>query len=71
MARHLRAPLRATDPATRRVFSSAQINRDECMARVFVSGSSTGLGLLAGKDLLAAGHDVVFHALELGPALAR
>jgi NAD(P)-dependent dehydrogenase (short-subunit alcohol dehydrogenase family) len=32
------------------------------MARVFVSGSSTGLGLLAGKELLASGHDVVFHA---------
>jgi NAD(P)-dependent dehydrogenase (short-subunit alcohol dehydrogenase family) len=32
------------------------------MARVFVSGSSTGLGLLAGKELLAKGHDVVFHA---------
>ena len=31
------------------------------MARVFVSGSSTGLGLLAGKELLALGHDVVFH----------
>jgi NAD(P)-dependent dehydrogenase (short-subunit alcohol dehydrogenase family) len=29
---------------------------------VFVSGSSTGLGLLAGKELLASGHDVVFHA---------
>ena len=32
------------------------------MARVFVSGSSTGLGLLTGKELLASGHDVVFHA---------
>ena len=32
------------------------------MARVFVSGSSTGLGLLAGKELLASGHDAVFHA---------
>jgi NAD(P)-dependent dehydrogenase (short-subunit alcohol dehydrogenase family) len=32
------------------------------MARVFISGSSTGLGLLAGKELLASGHDVVFHA---------
>ena len=32
------------------------------MARVFVSGSSTGLGLLAGKELLAKGHDVIFHA---------
>jgi NAD(P)-dependent dehydrogenase (short-subunit alcohol dehydrogenase family) len=32
------------------------------MARVFISGSSTGLGLLAGKELLASGYDVVFHA---------
>ena len=32
------------------------------MARIFVSGSSTGLGLLAGKELLAKGHDVIFHA---------
>jgi NAD(P)-dependent dehydrogenase (short-subunit alcohol dehydrogenase family) len=32
------------------------------MARVFISGSSTGPGLLARKELLASGHDVVFHA---------
>ena len=32
------------------------------MARVFVSGSSTGLGLLTGKELLASSHNVVFHA---------
>lgn len=32
------------------------------MARIFVSGSSTGLGLLAGKKMMAAGHQVVFHA---------
>jgi short-subunit dehydrogenase len=32
------------------------------MARAFVSGSSTGLGLLAGKELLAKDHDVIFHA---------
>ena len=32
------------------------------MARIFVSGSSTGLGLLAGKKLLAKGHDVIFHS---------
>ncbi|WP_226633486.1 SDR family NAD(P)-dependent oxidoreductase [Novosphingobium profundi] len=32
------------------------------MARIFVTGSSTGLGLLAGKALLADGHDVIFHA---------
>ena len=32
------------------------------MARIFVSGSATGLGLLAGKELLAKGHDAIFHA---------
>lgn len=32
------------------------------MARVFISGSTTGLGLLSGKELLAKGHEVVFHA---------
>ena len=32
------------------------------MSRVFVSGSSTGLGLLAGKAMIAAGQDVVCHA---------
>ena len=38
------------------------------MSRVFVSGSSTGLGLLAGKALLAAGQDVVFHARDAARA---
>jgi NAD(P)-dependent dehydrogenase (short-subunit alcohol dehydrogenase family) len=32
------------------------------MARVFVTGSADGLGLLAGRSLLESGHDVVFHA---------
>jgi NAD(P)-dependent dehydrogenase (short-subunit alcohol dehydrogenase family) len=32
------------------------------MARIFVTGSTTGLGLLAGKHLLEQGHDVIFHA---------
>lgn len=32
------------------------------MARIFVTGSSTGLGLMAGRVLLAGRHDVVFHA---------
>lgn len=32
------------------------------MVQVFISGSSTGLGLLAGKSLLADGHEVIFHA---------
>jgi NAD(P)-dependent dehydrogenase (short-subunit alcohol dehydrogenase family) len=32
------------------------------MARVFVTGSAGGLGLLAGRSLLEAGHEVVLHA---------
>jgi len=32
------------------------------MARIFISGSSTGLGLMAGQLLLQQGHDVVLHA---------
>lgn len=32
------------------------------MARVFISGSSTGLGLLAGQQLIHEGHGVVLHA---------
>lgn len=32
------------------------------MARIFVSGSSTGLGLMAGELLVAQGHKVVLHA---------
>jgi NAD(P)-dependent dehydrogenase (short-subunit alcohol dehydrogenase family) len=32
------------------------------MARIFISGSSTGLGLMAGQLLAGQGHDVVLHA---------
>jgi len=32
------------------------------VARIFITGSSDGLGLLAGKQLAAQGHDVVLHA---------
>ena len=32
------------------------------MARVFISGSSTGLGLMAGQLLAEQGHRVVLHA---------
>src|SRR5580698_813054 len=32
------------------------------MARIFISGSSTGLGLMAGELLIQQGHQVVLHA---------
>ena len=32
------------------------------MARVFITGSSDGLGLAAARSLLGDGHDVVLHA---------
>src|ERR1700750_2215707 len=32
------------------------------MARIFVTGSSDGLGLLTAKDLVAKGHKVTLHA---------
>lgn len=32
------------------------------MSRIFITGSSDGLGLLAAKALIAAGHQVVLHA---------
>jgi len=32
------------------------------MSRIFITGSSTGLGLAAGQSLLADGHEVIFHA---------
>jgi NAD(P)-dependent dehydrogenase (short-subunit alcohol dehydrogenase family) len=34
------------------------------MARVFVTGSSTGLGLMAGQLLVEQGHEVVLHARD-------
>jgi NAD(P)-dependent dehydrogenase (short-subunit alcohol dehydrogenase family) len=38
------------------------------MARVFVTGSSTGLGLMAGQLLLEQGHEVVLHARDAARA---
>jgi len=40
------------------------------MARVFISGSSTGLGLMAGQLLVEQGHQVVLHARNRGRAEA-
>jgi NAD(P)-dependent dehydrogenase (short-subunit alcohol dehydrogenase family) len=39
------------------------------MARVLITGSAQGLGLLGGRQLIAAGHQVVLHARN--PARAR
>ncbi len=38
------------------------------MARVFITGSSDGLGLMAGRLLAAEGHAVVLHARNKGRA---
>jgi NAD(P)-dependent dehydrogenase (short-subunit alcohol dehydrogenase family) len=35
---------------------------DFSMARIFISGSSSGLGLMAGEQLISLGHHVVLHA---------
>jgi NAD(P)-dependent dehydrogenase (short-subunit alcohol dehydrogenase family) len=40
------------------------------MARIFITGSSTGLGLAAAQSLLAAGHAVVLHARDAERAAA-
>lgn len=38
------------------------------MSRVFISGSSAGLGLMAGNLLVSQGHQVVLHARDAGRA---
>jgi len=38
------------------------------MSKVLITGSSDGLGLMAAKRLIAAGHDVVLHARNQGRA---
>jgi NAD(P)-dependent dehydrogenase (short-subunit alcohol dehydrogenase family) len=40
------------------------------MAKVFITGSSDGLGLLAGRQLVAQGHKVVLHARNEERAVA-
>jgi NAD(P)-dependent dehydrogenase (short-subunit alcohol dehydrogenase family) len=40
------------------------------MSRVFVTGSTDGLGLAAARALVAAGHEVVYHARSLDRANA-
>lgn len=36
------------------------------MSRIFITGSADGLGQMAARLLVAAGHQVVLHALEPG-----
>lgn len=38
------------------------------MARIFITGSSSGLGLLTGQQLVARGHSVVLHARDAAKA---
>ena len=38
------------------------------MSRIFISGSSTGLGLMAGELLVQQGHQVVLHARDAARA---
>ena len=38
------------------------------MSRIFISGSSTGLGLMVGELLIDRGHRVVLHARNAGRA---
>src|SRR6202020_2168134 len=40
----------------------ATLSRSTRMSRIFISGSSTGLGLMAAKLLVQQGHQVVLHA---------
>ena len=39
------------------------------MSRIFISGSSTGLGLMAADLLVSQGHQVVLHARDAGRGL--
>jgi NAD(P)-dependent dehydrogenase (short-subunit alcohol dehydrogenase family) len=39
-----------------------RIDKEVAMARVFVTGSTDGLGLAAARELIRGGHDVVLHA---------
>src|SRR5215212_6327615 len=44
------------------VVDGNQQTKETSMARVFITGSSTGLGLMAGQLLIEQGHEVVLHA---------
>jgi len=47
---------------SRRLIVGASQHRSIAMSRIFISGSSTGLGLMAGERLIEQGHQVVLHA---------
>ena len=38
------------------------------MARIFITGSTDGLGLASARTLLAEGHEVLLHARSTGNA---
>jgi NAD(P)-dependent dehydrogenase (short-subunit alcohol dehydrogenase family) len=44
--------------------ASELLEWNHLMARIFITGSADGLGLMAGQQLLREGHDVVLHARD-------
>lgn len=68
----MNACLRAWTFARSTVIPPAAIDRPEhrriTVSRIFISGSSTGLGLMAGELLINQGHKVVLHARNAGRA---
>jgi NAD(P)-dependent dehydrogenase (short-subunit alcohol dehydrogenase family) len=60
-SRSVRTRLATSDPAATYINNRAQ-SQDNTMACVFITGSSDGLGLMAGQLLADQGHRVVLHA---------
>src|SRR5580704_1284509 len=68
MIRNLLCQYRRAGAAVATAFSApalmqmATLSRNTTMSRIFISGSSAGLGLMAGELLVQQGHQVVLHA---------
>src|ERR1700732_4215317 len=48
----------------------AHFHQDSHMSRIFITGSTDGLGLAAARTLISAGHEVVLHARSKARAAA-
>jgi hypothetical protein len=62
LGRQKRLTLRGVDPGLQHLVGCIQPG----MARVFVTGSSDGLGLVAARRLIGQGHEVVLHGQNEG-----